>query len=28
MAVTSTTGDGSKGLAGKAAGWFAGLFGI
>jgi penicillin-binding protein 1A len=28
IAVTSTTGDGSQGLAGAAAGWFAGLFGL
>jgi len=27
-AAPSTTGDGSKGLAGAAAGWFAGLFGF
>jgi len=27
-AATSTTGDGSQGLAGAAAGWFAGLFGL
>jgi penicillin-binding protein 1A len=27
-AVTSATGDGSQGLAGAAAGWFAGLFGL
>ena len=28
MAAASTAGDGSRGLAGAAAGWFAGLFGI
>jgi penicillin-binding protein 1A len=27
-AIVSTTGDGSVGLAGEAAGWFAGLFGF
>ena len=28
VAIVSTTGDGSQGLAGEAAGWFAGLFGF
>jgi len=28
VAIVSTTGDGSRGLAGEAAGWFAGLFGF
>ena len=28
VAIVSTTGDGSVGLAGEAAGWFAGLFGF
>jgi hypothetical protein len=28
MAATSAAGDGSRGLAGAAAGWFAGLVGL